>query len=182
MIYFLSDTHFFHEKIISVAKRPFSSLEEMHETIIYNYLNVVTPQDDVYFLGDFAFRYDSVDEVNNILKRLPGKKYLITGNHDLDLLKEPNFDKSSFVWIKGYYELRYKKRKFVLFHYPIADWNGRFRGSIHIYGHIHNQILPYGGDKRSINVSVESIGYKPISIETILEKCDSQPIVNFDVM
>ena len=25
----------------------------------------------------------------------------------------------------------------VMFHYPIAEWNGQINGSIHLFGHIH---------------------------------------------
>ena len=30
------------------------------------------------------------------------------------------------------------KKRIVLFHYPIIDWNGKYYGSIHLFGHTHN--------------------------------------------
>jgi hypothetical protein len=31
-----------------------------------------------------------------------------------------------------------KKNKVVMSHYPILFWNGQFRDTVHLYGHVHN--------------------------------------------
>ena len=36
------------------------------------------------------------------------------------------------------HELKYAGHTFVLFHYPIAQWNGFYHGAIHLHGHQHN--------------------------------------------
>ncbi len=41
MIYYISDLHLFHDKIIKKYNRPFSSIEEMHDCIIKNWRNTV---------------------------------------------------------------------------------------------------------------------------------------------
>ena len=53
-VWVTSDTHFNHANIIKYCNRPFSSVEEMNETIIANWNKVVSEDDMVYHLGDFA--------------------------------------------------------------------------------------------------------------------------------
>ena len=71
------------------------------------------------------------------LDRMNGTKHLITGNHDRRNLKKERFV-SLFATIDDYLLLDDEGRKVVLSHYPIVEWDGYFRGSYHIYGHIHN--------------------------------------------
>ena len=64
-IFYISDMHFFHKKVISMSNRPFSSIEEMNKRIIKNWNDKVTSYDTVYILGDIAYRA-KLNEVNNI--------------------------------------------------------------------------------------------------------------------
>jgi len=180
MIYFTSDTHFYHSNIINLNDRPFSNLDDMHRTLIQNWNAYVSERDEIYILGDFTFN-STGDEANRILKRLKGKKYLIRGNHD-KFLKDDAFDTSAFEWIKDYYVLDYKKLKFVLFHYPILEWQGFFGDAIHLYGHVHNSNKdPKQASRlkvltsRAINVGVDVNNYFPISIEQILKQTKTHP-------
>ena len=50
-VYFISDTHFFHKNIITYCDRPFSSVEEMNEQLIYNWNTIVSEDDDVIICG-----------------------------------------------------------------------------------------------------------------------------------
>ena len=84
-IWVTSDTHFNHANIIKYCNRPFSSVEEMNETIIANWNKVVSERDIVYHLGDFALGDKSL--IPNILRRLNGCIKVIMGNHDnLDIM------------------------------------------------------------------------------------------------
>ena len=51
MIFFTSDLHLGHENCIRLCNRPFSSIEEMDETLIENWNRKVTGKDTVYILG-----------------------------------------------------------------------------------------------------------------------------------
>ncbi len=170
MVFFISDLHFYHFNIIKSCSRPFRDEIEMNEKLIENFNSTVSENDEVYILGDLAYRYPDIQSVNSCIARLSGIKHLVVGNHDIDLLKDPLFDRSPFRWIKNYYEFPLTaKKKIVLFHYPIFDWDNRYRGYYHLYGHVHYQAMeamPAG----SFNVSVENIDYRPISLDEVLEK------------
>ena len=173
MQYFVADIHFFHKNIIPNCSRPFKSIEDMNNTIIENWNKTIQSHDEVYILGDMLYQAN-IDQVNDTLKKLNGKKYLIIGNHD-DYIFHKNFI-NQFEWIKDYHVFKYHKREIILFHYPILEWCGKHRNSIHLFGHVHNdsnfntQLL----GKNALNVGVDVIGYTPISIEQVIDKIPSK--------
>ena len=173
MIYFTADTHFCHLNVIKLCERPFSTIEEMHDTLIKNWNSVVKKKDEIYILGDFLYKGNGI-EANEILKQLNGQKYLIKGNHD-QFITEQTFDESHFKWVEDYFVLNYQKKKIVLFHYPIFEWDGYFKDAIHLYGHVHNSANDLEQQNKfkvlgrmAINVGVDVNNFTPISIETIL--------------
>lgn len=170
MIYFTSDMHFGHKNIIKHTSRPFYTVEEMDSKIIRNWNMKVGVSDEVYILGDISMK--GAEYVQAILMKLNGKKYLVKGNHD-KFADQNGFDRNIFVWIKDYYELKYQNERFILFHYPIEEWNQFFRDSIHLHGHQHNhedynyQNLEKG--LRRFDVGVDANNMFPVSIEEIIE-------------
>lgn len=177
MIYFISDTHFCHSNIIHLSRRPFMDVNEMNRTLIRNWNSYVSARDEIYILGDFMHK-GSAEEANAILKKLNGIKYLVRGNHD-KFVDDEAFERSAFAWIKDYHVLHYNKRKFVLFHYPILEWDGYFGDAVHLYGHVHNSVkepsqaarLAVLGN-RAYNVGVDVNDYFPVSIDSILKRID----------
>lgn len=168
-IFFISDTHFSHNNIIKYCNRPFSSIEEMDDTLIENWNNKVKPNDIIIHLGDFLFY--SNNKIKNKLNKLNGKKYLIKGNHDNRSMD--NDFRNSFKYICDYSKLsklpdiNWKGTDFILFHYPIENWDGQHKGLIHLHGHVHNNMEFKSGINR-FNLSVEMINYQPISIDELL--------------
>ena len=53
-IFFTSDTHFGHAKIIEYLNRPFATAEEMDEQLAVRWNEIVGEKDTVYHLGDFT--------------------------------------------------------------------------------------------------------------------------------
>lgn len=164
MIYFISDTHFYHSNIIKYCDRPFNNINEMNETIINNWNNIVNKQDTIYHLGDFCLSSD--DEIKNIFNRLNGNIILIRGNHD----RKP---------VKFYEEIGFKvlthapiildEYKLMLSHVPLPDSKIK-KGYINLHGHIHNKkISDDYSEKKHINLSVDVTNYKPISLDEIDE-------------
>ena len=83
MIYFISDTHFNHDRDFIYSPRGFDSMEDMNNRIITNWNKTVSADDTVYVVGDFFLGSDQ-DYVQNTLKRLNGHIILVRGNHDSD--------------------------------------------------------------------------------------------------
>jgi len=176
MLYFTADTHFWHHNVIKMSRRPFNSLNEMHAALITNWNSVVAKTDEVYILGDFAYK-GQPQQVNQILGKLNGKKYLVRGNHDR-YLDQPDFDLTAFEWVKDYDVISYKDARFVLFHYPILEWAHYHRKSAHLYGHVHNNVShdPELKDRfavlgqRAINVGVDCNDLRPIGAEEVYSR------------
>jgi len=167
-IFLIADTHFSHANILDFkgkdgkACRPFSSVEEMDETMIENWNKVVGDRDKVYHLGDVAIHKRGLDA----LKRLNGTKILVKGNHDVYKLSQYT---PYFKDIRGYHVLD----RCIFSHIPIhPDSKGRFKANIH--GHLHtNRVMKrnwFGWkveDPFYTNVSVEQINYTPIAWEEL---------------
>ena len=135
MISYPADLHLSHEAIIRYCNRPFETVEEMNETIVRNWNAVVRKPDDVYIIGDVLFKLKESSTL--YLDRLKQIKHLIIGNHDRQNLKKERFAQQ-FASIDEYLVIADQKRKVMMFHYPIIEWEGFFNGAYHIYGHIHN--------------------------------------------
>lgn len=132
---YIADLHFGHKSAIDFDHRPFADVEEMDQALIQLWNSKVSAEDHIYILGDFAYRSQKPEEW--YLSRLLGRKHLVIGNHDYKLLKNDaamayfdSVDKMMHVADNG--------SQICLCHFPIIDWNGMYRGSWHIYGHIHN--------------------------------------------
>lgn len=164
--WFTSDIHFCHRNILHLCNRPFEDINEMNETIIANFNSVIKPSDTLYILGDVNYR-GNADE---LIPRLNGHKILIEGNHD------GNYDESLFEEIYNYLEInepvKGKHYRFVLCHYPFAEWNGFYKGAIHLHGHQHNKPV-YNKQMRQQNlrrydVGVDANNFYPVSAEQIV--------------
>lgn len=167
MVYFISDTHFGHENIIKLCNRPFISVDDMNTYMVDKWRETVSNRDKVYIVGDLFYRCKSIE---SILKSLSGEKHLILGNHDKSWLSghEKYFVSISLVDI-----VPTSRGNVVLCHYPWVSWPNQKR-SYMVHGHIHNSVgdafYPYLiSNNHILNASVEVNGYKPCTIEELIE-------------
>lgn len=132
--FYIADTHFGHANILSLDRRPFSSLEEMHRALVDNWNGVVSNDDWVYILGDFCWGKES--DWRAILQELSGHKVLIRGNHDLKEMSKPL--RSMFQDVKDYKEITDNGRRVIMSHYPMLFYRGSFNPNVyHLCGHVH---------------------------------------------
>ena len=172
MLYFLSDTHFNHANIIKYSRRPFKNVEEMNRVLVENWVDSVEPSDVVIFGGDFAMGrweslYKSVSKCNIAF---------IRGNHDRSFYPQQGLRQSIFVNCDGI--------PIFVTHSP-ESVPADYRGWV-IHGHHHNNWMDdypfFNPQKKTINVSVDVIGYRPISEKDILNliRTQKEPIKTRD--
>ena len=172
MIIWRGDTHFGHANVIKHDVRPFENVEEMDRYLIEAWNSRVTDNDDVYIIGDFTFR--NVKSVRWYAEQLNGHKHLILGNHDMlkpeDVQVFDSIEKMMHVTDR----LCGEKAELCLCHYPIAEYNGYYKGHYHIYGHIHNNkndtyefMSKYR--PRALNAGCMINGYMPVTLNELAE-------------
>lgn len=169
-IYFSSDFHFCHTQPFCYEPRGFTSPEEMNETIIKNFNEVIDDDDDVYFLGDLMLNDN--DAGMAAAARLRGRWHLILGNHDTNNRQElykklPNVVEITYATI-----IKYGHYHFYLSHYPTLTGNdkpGLRANLLNLYGHTHQKVPISYYSPYMYNVGVDAHNCKPVSIEQVIE-------------
>jgi len=192
-LYFISDTHFYHDKCIDYCSRPFeynidydiSRIDIMKCKLIENW-NKIVPEDGIVIIGgDFAFT-SNIEKITTLLNSLNGTKYLVLGNHcyqnkfdrksvrelfegTSDILDVKVFDEEiddGFQWIN-------------VCHYPIEAWSKKAKGSWMLHGHIHSGSLSTAKDRNirfipnRYDIGVDNNNFTPVSysdIKTIITR------------
>lgn len=187
MLYFTSDHHFWHTNIIKYCNRPFVSVEEMNEALIQNWNDLVLPEDEVYYLGDFSMAARPVEIYTS---RLNGIKYLVPGNHDFCHSynnKSRKLEHRS-KWVKQFQDWGWvvlpeqfsinipEVGNIKLCHHPytssdyvndkFANWRPHNDGSWLLCGHVHQK---WKTQNRMINVGIDVWDLKPVSVVQIVK-------------
>ena len=171
---YVADPHFGHEAVIRCSSRPFETVEEMDQTMIHNWNRKVKKGDEVYILGDLIYR--SKHSPEHYLDRLNGIKHLIVGNHDGRWIKKVDLSKY-FESVSQIKEISDQSLHLVLCHYPLAEWPRFFKGSYHLFGHIHNEresdsFLYYQNNTRKLNAGVDINFYEPVELNDLIANND----------
>jgi calcineurin-like phosphoesterase family protein len=182
-LYFTSDSHYSHKNICRGVSewgsndktRPYQTLEEMNDVIVNNINEVVRENDVLIHLGDWSF--GGFEQIQLFRNRLNCKNiHLVLGNHDHHILRNKGNIRSIFTSVHQYLNLNVRrpssngemdKYSFVLFHYPIASWDGMGDGVVHLHGHVH--LPPHlRVNGRAIDVGMDGNRMYPISMDGIL--------------
>lgn len=151
-VYFISDLHLGHEKILGFSpERSGRTTAEHDHWIITQWNSVVRESDIVYVLGDVAFSLEGLAKC----ALLNGEKRLVPGNHDRFGMAEYM---KYFTVLPGL--INYKE--FWLSHAPTHP--AELRGKINIHGHVHSDTID---DDRYINVCVEVLGGVPLFLDKL---------------
>jgi calcineurin-like phosphoesterase family protein len=182
--WFTSDLHFSHKMV--AAKRGFVTAaigdSVLHdENIITNWNRIVRPEDTVWVLGDVGMGHLARFETD--LRRLRGRKHLITGNHDDPWPGNRDSFKYQREWLQpGLFESvqpfarrRISGASVLLSHFPYhldhledpraMQFRLRDEGQILLHGHMHDKDLRRHGHE--IHVGLDAWGLAPVPLEEI---------------
>lgn len=170
-VWLTSDLHFGHDREFIYGPRGFDGVAAMNETIIRNWNAIVSPEDDVYVLGDIMLGDDKTGL--SCLRRLQGNIHIIVGNHDTDrrieLYREMGYD------VEFGARLSHRKLSFYLSHYPTITENFDEEKPINrrvfnLHGHTHqgnkfNQMFP-----TMYCVGLEAQSNCPVSLDQVVDE------------
>ena len=189
--FFTSDTHFGHSNIIWMCKRPYKDVEEMNQALINNWNSVISDDDTVFHLGDFAFGGSAL--WNGVLDQLNGKIILIQGNHDRANMRQGFMNR--FELVTPQMQIEIDGRTVYLNHYPFLCYGGSYRGEENavwaLSGHTHITKKDNNGKDferlkylfpTQYDVGVDFNDYKPLSFQEISDKINFQVQNNVNLM
>lgn len=186
-IFFTADNHFGHSNIIQYTNRPFNSVVEMDRVMINNWNAMIGPDDIVFHLGDFCLGDN--DKAKEYFSKLNGLIFILNTHFHHDkywLPKEISFLEADIysnfnngrggaavkflppIEVLEFEELGDGKHPLVivLCHYPLAVWDRKHYGSIHLHGHNHGR---YIGEGKIMDVGVDCNDFYPVSFNSIFE-------------
>ena len=170
-IYFTSDLHLGHDREFIYTPRGFQSVWEMNDTIVKNWNDIITPNDDVYCLGDLMLGDN--DAGIRYIKNLKGHIHVIRGNHDTEARMNLYNKCYNIVEITEGQFFDWGKYHFYLNHYPTFTSNLEKSDRIaehivNLYGHTHQKTNFYNDIPFMYHVGVDSHDCKPVLIQDII--------------
>lgn len=152
----ISDTHFYHKKITEYCNRP----ANWHERIVNNWREIIQPDDIILHLGDLYFG-DFHDEIVRLVNSLPGQKYIILGNHDMN--KKVAIRRCGFQRVRKF-EFVYDGTTWRFSHWPPFEVEINV---CNIHGHSHqncnNSIMHF-------DAGVDANDFRPIHFLDVVNK------------
>jgi calcineurin-like phosphoesterase family protein len=145
----------------------------MDNALIGNINSVVGPNDELWFLGDFAFapKQDYYRRCREYRDRIHCQNVnIIWGNHDHRSIRD------LFNHAYDLYELEIGRQKISLCHYAMAIFNKSHRGAWHLYGHSHGGAESWFSanmpGRRAFDVGVDNAAvvlgsYRPFTFDEI---------------
>ena len=155
MIYFISDTHFGHRRILQYSRQIFDNIEQMDQAILNEINAVVGVNDVLYILGDFCIYNKEPIYYRSLIQC--SKVHIVLGNHDLCRKgKIRNFD--GFTTVNHVNQIIAYNKKIYLSHYPHRSWPSSHKGSYHLYGHVHGKLdhEDRSSTRRTLDVGVDN--------------------------
>ena len=162
-IWVWSDLHLGHESIIRFCSRPFRDAGHMDNALLDSWAQTVdwaAENEAIVVCGDVAMKRGMTEANFDRIRAMPGRKYLVPGNHDIGgagQLRAEGFDEvCALLYAEG-------DPKLIFTHVPIQP-DDLPAGWVNVHGHMHNDPPT---DTPHINVSVEQLDYAPVLLSRI---------------
>jgi calcineurin-like phosphoesterase family protein len=176
--WFTADWHLGHANIIRYCARPFANTYEMQREIEARHNALVSPDDDVWHLGDVAM---NEKYIIGALTRMNGRFRLVAGNHDKVHPHHKHHESARRRYINmGFaevYPTTYELMRGVLLcHFPSAGdsrEHERFEQyrpkpteyDLLLCGHVHEK---WRTKDRMVNVGVDQWAFSPVRLYDVL--------------
>lgn len=151
----------------------------MNTELIRRWRETVPEDGIVFHLGDFA--HGSSRLWNDILCALPGRKYLILGNHDMKCINQGFMN--HFETVSQQMTIRVGGQTIVLNHNPFLCYGGAYRDVWQLFGHVHsgpNSISGLDHPRLKMlfplqyDVGVDNNDYCPVSFAKVKANIEAQ--------
>lgn len=155
-----------------MSNRPFSSVEEMDETIIQNTLSKLKKGDNLYLLGDISMKREPTIAALKRLKEARINAHIVIGNHDAKYINQEIISLVKSIDYLKVIKLSTGQR-IHLSHFPMLLWSNSFGNSWQLYGHVHKGSVDYEYTEsvltgKALNVNVEFHNYFPWSEKEVI--------------
>ena len=149
-----SDLHLGHEPSRVAFRRPFRSAAEADRVMMEAWEQHVGERESIICLGDVSVDGDALDHHQEWWAKSPGRKWLVLGNHDVDLVNRRfQADRRDVaLYADG-------EPPLLLTHVPLRDVPA---GTVNVHGHLHLQEPPT--EDRHLSVCVEQLSYRPVRL------------------
>ena len=183
--WFTADHHLGHwtsadGNIIKYCNRPFSTIEEMDRHLIQMWNDTVGENDTVYMQGDLTLSEWGL----SYLRQLNGYIKVIapSWHHDKRWLPDLRHDLNVAIYLGAEYVIQIEGVWLHLSHYPLAEWDRKHYGALHLHAHSHGKQLVPTNDPwitHRLDIGVDSarewLGeYRPFSFEEVMRIMQGQ--------
>jgi calcineurin-like phosphoesterase family protein len=150
---------------IKSYKRPFEDVQEMNQALFESWNEVVSPEDTVYVLGNFAWDPETAE---HFLRSLNGTIINIDGEFDsaIEELSETAVG-LDIDYFDGILEFMPEENA-VLSYWPLLEWPGKSKGSYSVVGH-PNKKYRSNHKTKTVNCCCDFWEYKPVELSKIIE-------------
>ena len=154
------------QSAIGKWRRPFIAVDNMTDTLIKNWNNLVSPLDTVYHIGNFA--WDPKTAYDSLLCLNAKKIYLMIGENDqpiIDLKNKGNLPRNVEI-IDPYHKV--ESLKITLNYWPLQEWPNKSKRYYGVTGYPKRKYKTMP-KKRIINCSTDQCNFKPQDINSLIE-------------